>query len=92
MVDKKHPNMYVFLVELQTEQSDTTTMLEQLDSGQWVSSKMKQAEDRLISIVSRYDEFIENYYNLTYIRNLSHYITMYRNFNCLKHVLQNKKT
>lgn len=80
IMGKKHPSMYAFLVELQKEQSDTTTMLEQLDLGQRVKPplnlKRKQAEDRIFSIVFRYDEFIENDDILTFFRNLSYYITM----------------
>lgn len=70
--------MYDFPVELQKEQSDTIKILEQLDLGQRVkpllSSKRKQAEDSIFSIVSQYDEFIENYDILTFFRNLALYI------------------
>lgn len=70
--------MDAFIVELQKEQSDTTTRLEQLDLGQrlkpHLSSKRKLAEDRDFNKVPRYDEFIENDDGLTYRRNLAHYI------------------
>lgn len=53
MMSKRHPSVFAFLVKLQKEQSDTTTVLEHLDLGPRMkpplSSKRKQA--------SRYDEF-----------------------------------
>lgn len=50
---KKYPSIYAFLFELQQEQTDTTTMLEQLDVGQRVKNSLSSKIDWLVIDLSR---------------------------------------
>ncbi|CAB0037060.1 unnamed protein product [Trichogramma brassicae] len=78
IVGKKHPSLYTFLTELQHEQGDTETLLRQIQLGQAVRKKpdghFVAVKDRIMNIVMRYDEYVEDDLQLKYIKDLGHYL------------------
>ncbi|CAB0041612.1 unnamed protein product [Trichogramma brassicae] len=78
IVGKKHPSLYTFLAELQHEQGDTQTLLRQIQLGQAVRKKpdghFVAVKDRIMNIVMRYDEYVEDDSQLKYIKDLGHYL------------------
>ncbi|XP_053946208.1 uncharacterized protein LOC128855375 [Anastrepha ludens] len=80
VIGKDHPSFYIFLSELQKEQSDTEIMMRQLQSGQQVKknkySKRLKHEQRIFNIVSKYHEYVDNNDIVTYLKTLGYYIRM----------------
>ena len=80
LVGKKKPSLYTFLQELLKEQADVEVMIRQLSLGkavkkfQQVSRIQKEAE--LLSIVSKYREYLEDGKIFDYLKNTGFYIKL----------------
>ena len=77
---KDHPSFYSFVTELKKEQADTEIMIRQLHLGHKIRKgqdpKRKKREEKILTIVSNYDQYVQNDDILTYLDSLGHYINL----------------
>ena len=78
VIGKHHPSLYAFLSELKKEQADTEIMIRQLQLGQEVKKgkdpKRRLKEERLLSIVLQYNDYLERNDVIQYLKNIGYYI------------------
>ena len=78
IVARNHPSVYAFIVELQKEQSDTESMIRELQIGRRVKRPREksrhQRDDAIYDIVAEYANYVEENNVLGYLRSLSYYV------------------
>ncbi|XP_043465180.1 uncharacterized protein LOC122500349 [Leptopilina heterotoma] len=74
VVGRYHPSLYTFLKELKQEQGDTECMQTQLNLGQKIrklqTNKFHTIEERILSIVSQYQQYVDDNRKIDYLKTL----------------------
>ncbi|XP_043480352.1 uncharacterized protein LOC122510030 [Leptopilina heterotoma] len=78
VLGRYHPSLYAFLNELQQEQGDTECMINQLNLGQKIrtlpTTHFQKMEEKVISIVSQYQNYVDENREIDYIKALGHHL------------------